>query len=83
MTNTAHVCSQYSITSKSISTSDSKKSIINTIKSISALCSIVLLSACGGSDETDTETYIKLYNASPDSPSIYMTLDEDSDGILN
>ena len=54
---------------------------INTIKSISALCSIVLLSACGGSDETDTETYIKFYNASPDSPSIYMTLDEDSDGI--
>lgn len=42
-----------------------------------------LLSACGGSDETDTETYIKFYNASPDSPSIYMTLDEDSDGILN
>ena len=38
-----------------------------------------VLSACSSSDDDDSEGYIKFYNASPDSPSIYLTLDEDLD----
>ena len=38
-----------------------------------------LLSACGGSSSDDTKGYIKFYNASSDSPGIYLTLDENLD----
>lgn len=73
MTSTNDVCSPCS------STTNTKLITKRITQSLSVLCSIALLSACGGSDATDTETYIKFYNASPDSPSIYMTLDEDID----
>ena len=37
------------------------------------------LAACGSSDDSDDVGYIKLYNASPNSPDIFLTLDEDLD----
>lgn len=39
---------------------------------------IFSLSACGGSDSADSaEGYVKLYNTANNSPSIYLTIDED------
>ncbi|MGB3724670.1 MAG: hypothetical protein WA981_02805 [Glaciecola sp.] len=44
------------------------------------ITAIAALSACGGSsDDSDNIGYVKFYNASYDSPSIFMTLDEDLD----
>jgi hypothetical protein len=47
------------------------------------LCGVSLiiftLSACGSSSDDDEPGYIKLYNASPNSPNIFLTLDEDLD----
>ncbi|MFW8591545.1 hypothetical protein ACOI22_12135 [Glaciecola sp. 2405UD65-10] len=42
--------------------------------------SVAVLAGCGGSGSDDDDVgYVKFYNASYDSPSIYMTLDEDLD----
>lgn len=41
--------------------------------------SMLALAACSGSDDDSDVGYVKFYNASYDSPSIYMTLDEDLD----
>ncbi|MFC4700869.1 hypothetical protein ACFO4O_11915 [Glaciecola siphonariae] len=41
---------------------------------------LLALSACGSSSSDDDEPgYVKLYNASPNSPDIFLTLDEDLD----
>ncbi len=41
--------------------------------------SITGLAACGSDDSEDSDGYIKLYNASPNAPAIYLTVDEDVD----
>lgn len=44
-----------------------------------AAIAITGLSACGSDDSDDTDGYIKLYNASPNAPAIFLTVDEDID----
>ncbi|XPF92590.1 hypothetical protein ACM9HF_11125 [Colwellia sp. RE-S-Sl-9] len=39
--------------------------------------SVILLSACGSSDEEDTIGNLRFYNLSANSPAIYLTIDED------
>lgn len=41
--------------------------------------SITGLAACGSDDSEDADGYIKFYNASPNAPAIYLTVDEDVD----
>ena len=43
------------------------------------LSAAIALSACGGSDSDDSQGYIKFYNASSNSPGIFMTIDENLD----
>lgn len=48
------------------------------LKICSISFAIIALSACGSSSDDDDENgFIKLYNASPNSPDIFLTLDED------
>lgn len=42
-----------------------------------AIIAALLLTGCGSSDDEDTQGYIKFYNASPNSPAIFLTIDED------
>ncbi|MGB0898868.1 MAG: hypothetical protein ACPGSN_06425, partial [Psychrobium sp.] len=37
------------------------------------------LSACGGDSDSSGEGYVTLYNASPNAPAIFLTIDEDVD----
>ena len=41
--------------------------------------SVLLLSACSSDDDDDSTGYIKFYNASSNSPAVFLTIDEDLD----
>ena len=49
------------------------------VRIIIVCATMLLLTACGSSDDDDEPGFIKLYNASPNAPEIYLTLDEDLD----
>lgn len=55
--------------------------VLHISKAISIILLMAGLTACGSSDDDDGDNvgYIKLYNASPNSPDIFLTLDEDLD----
>lgn len=48
-------------------------------RSLCAALTIISLTACGSDGSDDTSAYIKLYNASPNAPAIFLTVDEDVD----
>ena len=58
----------------------SKTSFIDALRVVIILSfSMVGLSACSGGDDDDNVGYVKLYNASPNAPGIFLTVDENLD----
>lgn len=68
------------VSKSSISKLSSLKKHQAMLKASGLAFSLLALSACGGSsDSEDAQGYIKFYNASADAPNIYLTIDENLD----
>jgi hypothetical protein len=58
----------------------SKTSFIEAIRMVVILSvSMVVLSACSGGDDDENIGYVKFYNASPNAPGVFLTVDENLD----